>query len=99
MSSSLSPELRKKYNRRNMTARKGDTVKIMRGDFKGVSGEVTRVSLNDLKIYVEGVTGKKSDGTDVEKALDPSNVQITDLIVEDKKRKKIIERNISEVEK
>jgi len=92
--STLSRELRKKYNRRSLPVRKGDTVKIMRGEFKGVSGEVTRVSLKSYKIYVDGVTIKKADGTDVEKALDPSNVMITDLFMEDKERREVLERKI-----
>jgi len=92
--STLSRELRKKYNRRSLPVRKGDTVKIIRGEFKGVSGEVTRVSLKSYKIYVDGVTIKKADGTDVEKALDPSNVMITDLFMEDKERREVLERKI-----
>lgn len=94
MGSTLSRELREKYSRRSLPVRKGDTVKIMKGEFKGTSGEVMNVSLKNYRIYVDGVTIKKADGTDVERALHPSNVVITDLFMEDKERRNILERKI-----
>jgi large subunit ribosomal protein L24 len=90
----LTKELRKKYNRRNIPVRKGDRARIMHGKFKGDVGEVTRVDPKSYKIYMEGITIKKSDGTDVEKAIDPSNVMITDLYLEDKKRREVLERKV-----
>ena len=70
MSSHLSPELRAKYDIRALPVRKGDVVKIMRGDgvktgrdekkvIKGKEGRVTDVFRRDLKIAVEGVNFKK----------------------------------------
>ncbi|MEM4738276.1 MAG: 50S ribosomal protein L24, partial [Acidilobaceae archaeon] len=38
MSAPLSPELREKYGVKNLPVRKGDKVRIMRGDFKGHEG-------------------------------------------------------------
>ena len=94
VSSPLSKELGQKYKRRTLNVRKGDKVRVMRGDFKDNVGEITRVSLKDYKIYVDGITIKKADGTDVEKAIDPSNVMITDLFMDDKERMDLLERNI-----
>ena len=88
----LSKELRAKYKRRNLPLRKGDKVKVMRGDFKGVTGEVMKVSLKDMKVLVDGITIKKASGTDVERPLDPSNLMLTDLNIEDKERRDILER-------
>ena len=96
MGSTLSKELREKYHRRSLPVRKGDNVQIMRGGLKGTSGEVMRVNLKNYKIYVDGVTLKKADGTDVERALDPSNVMITDLYMEDKERREMLERKIKD---
>ncbi|MFH1403908.1 MAG: 50S ribosomal protein L24 [Candidatus Altiarchaeota archaeon] len=96
MSSPLSKELKEKYNRNSIPLRKGDSVKVMRGSFKGVNGQVTRVDLKKYKVYVEGVTMKKADGTDVEKSLNPSNVMITELFLEDKKRREILGRTAKE---
>jgi len=95
LSSPLSKELGQKYKRRTLNVRKGDKVRVMRGDFKGNVGEITRVSLKDYKIYVDGITIKKADGTDVEKSIDPSNVMITDLFIDDKERMDLLERNIT----
>jgi len=94
VASTLSKELREKYNRRNLPARKGDRVKIIRGEFKGDGGEITRVDPKGYKIYIEGINIKKSDGTDVERAIDPSNVMITDLYMEDKERRGVLERKV-----
>ena len=94
----LSKELREKYNRRTMPIRKKDIVKVMRGDFKGATGEVLRVDSTKYKIYVDGVKISKADATEVERAIDPSNIMITDIFLEDKKRRKILERKLSEEE-
>lgn len=88
----LSKELREKYNKRSMMLRVGDTVKIMRGKFKGKIAKITKINLKKLKIYLEGITRKKSDGKEVQVPMRPSNLQIISLNLEDKKRIKIIER-------
>jgi large subunit ribosomal protein L24 len=90
VSATLSEELRVKYKRRSLPVRKGDTVKIMRGALKGHTGEIMSVDLSKYKVYVNGVTAKKSDGTDVEKPVHPSNVMITGLHEEDKKRRALL---------
>jgi len=91
----LSRELREKYGTRSIPVRKKDIVKVTRGNFKGVTGEVLRVDLDKYKIYVDGVKISKSDSTNVERAIDPSNVIVTDIFLEDKKRRKILERKFS----
>lgn len=88
----LSKELRKKYKKRAIGIKKGDTVKVVRGDFKGHLGKVIEVNLKDTKIYVEGVEITRKDGTKVRRALDPSNLIITELNLDDKIRQKILER-------
>jgi len=88
ISANLSKELRKKYGKRNMPLRKGDEVKILRGEFKGKSGNIDAVSLKKLKVMVEGIFRTKKDGTKVSVYLDPSNLQIRELNLDDKKRMK-----------
>ncbi len=88
----LSRELREKYGVKRLPVRKGDKVRIMRGDFKGHEGEVVRVDLKRIAIYVDGVTIKKADGTPVFRPIHPSNVMIIDLKLDDEWRRKIIER-------
>lgn len=94
LSSHLSDELREKYKRRSFPIRKGDTVKIVRGDFKGFSGAVLRVDREKMRIYVEGVTREKVDGTKVLIPIHPSKVMITKLNLDDKKRVEALERKI-----
>jgi large subunit ribosomal protein L24 len=79
VSALLDEKLRVKKKRRSMGLRKGDTVVVMRGDFKGHKGKVARVNLKRMKIFVEGVTVQKADGSDRFYPLDPSNVKIVKL--------------------
>ena len=88
----LSPELREKYGVKRLPVRVGDVVRILRGDCRGHEGKVTKVDLREVKIYVEGVTIKKADGTPVPRPIHPSKVMIVKLDLSDKWRKKIIER-------
>jgi len=94
--SHLSKKLQEKYGRRSVPVRKGDVVRIMRGQFKGVDGEVLTVDLKKCSVYVEGVTIKKTDGTDTARAVAPSNMMITDLTLDDKKRIAMLERGMKE---
>jgi large subunit ribosomal protein L24 len=82
----LSKELREKYNQRNTRVIKGDTVKVVRGDHIGVVGLVDFVLTKKARIVVDGVSVKKADGTEVPRPMDPSNVMITELNLEDKRR-------------
>ncbi len=91
----LSAELKKKYNRNAVNVRQGDVVTVTRGAAAKKSGEVTRVDYGAYKVYVDGVTRKKSDGTDVQQPIDPSNLMITDLYIEDKERRAVLERTLS----
>ncbi len=88
----LSKELRKQYGKRNLGLRKGDEVKILRGDFKGKTGKVSDVDLKKLKIYVEGVKRKKTTGEDASVSFHPSNMMITNPVMDDPRRKKVIEK-------
>ncbi len=88
----LAPELRKELGIKRLPVRKGDIVRIMRGDWKGHEGKVVDVDLKRCRIYVEGVTIRKADGTEVFYPIHPSNVMIVKLGSIDEVRKKIIER-------
>ena len=88
----LSPELRKELGIKRLPIRKGDVVRILRGDWKGHEGKVVKVDLKRVRIHVEGVTIKRADGTPVYYPIHPSKVMIIKLGEVDKVRKKIIER-------
>jgi large subunit ribosomal protein L24 len=88
----LSKELRKSLGIRSIPVRKGDKVRIMRGEFKGIKGTVTKVDLKNLKVYIDSVKRKKVSGREVQVPIDPSNLEITELVRGDKTREKIINR-------
>jgi len=88
----LSKELKDKYKKRAITPRQGDKVKVMRGRFKGKEGIIEKVDLKKLKIYVRGMETIKKDGTKVLVPLDPSNLMLTEIKLDDKMRKKSLER-------
>jgi large subunit ribosomal protein L24 len=91
MASHLSEELLLKYNRRSLTVIKGDEVKMMRGDHKGTSGKVLTIDARFRKVTVDGITNKKADGTEVPLPVDPSNLLITKLNLEDNRRRSKLE--------
>ena len=92
MSANLGRELGEEYDRRNLPLRKEDKVEVLRGDFKGHEGKVEKVDLKRYRVYVEGVTIQKVDGTSVYFPIHPSNLRIVDLNLDDEKRIQILER-------
>jgi large subunit ribosomal protein L24 len=87
----LSPELRGSHIVKSFPVRSGDTVRIMRGDHKGFEGKISRVDLKNYRIYVEGLTREKVDGTTIFVPVHPSKVVVTHLNLDDKWRKEILE--------
>lgn len=90
MAAPLSSELTASKGAKTLPVRKGDTVRIMRGDNKGFEGKVSRVDLKAYRIYMEGLTREKVDGTNIFIAVHPSKVQIRNLNLDDKYRKEKI---------
>jgi len=88
----LSPELRKSHGVKSIPVRSGDTVRIVRGDHKGIEGKITRIDRRKYRIYVEGLTREKVDGTAIFVPIHPSKVTITNLNLDDKWRKQVLER-------
>jgi large subunit ribosomal protein L24 len=88
----LSRELRSQFKRRSLPVRKGDEVKVMRGKFKGTIGKISRVDLKRLKVYMENVKRKKVSGQEVLLPIHPSKLLITNPIMDDPKRKEVVER-------
>merc|ERR1711871_969976 len=95
MSSSLSKELRTKYDCKSVPVRKGDTVLIKcgskEGGVRGKSGKVITVYRRRWCIHVEKVVRDKKNGSQVPIPVDPSNCEITALKL-DKSRKELLKR-------
>ncbi len=82
----LSKELRQKYGRRTIRVRTGDKVKIMRGQFAKIEGKIESVNLKKSKIFVAKAEIQKKDGSKARYPINPSNVLVTELNTDDKKR-------------
>jgi large subunit ribosomal protein L24 len=99
VSAHLSASLRKQIGKRSLPLRKGDEVRVMRGQYTGAVGKVEEVDLKQLKIYVENVKRKKASGQEAAVAMHPSKLMITNLVMEDKERKFLAERKGSKPSK
>lgn len=92
VSAPLSPSLRAEHGTRSMPVVIDDTVSITKGDRKLSEGKVLKVNIEDKKIYIEGVTRTRQDGSTVQIPVRPANVIITRLNLNDPKRRAILER-------
>jgi len=88
----LSPELVKSKGAKTLPVRKGDTVRVVRGDHLGFEGKVSRVDLKRYRIFLEGLTREKVDGTNIFVSVHPSKVMIKNLKLDDNWRKAVVER-------
>lgn len=92
MTARLTRELQLKHNRKRLSVVKGDSVRVIRGEFKGVEGEVTTVDRKTGRLAIDGVTREKADGSTMFYPLHPSKVEITKIQEKDSWRAKIMER-------
>lgn len=86
LGSPLSKDLRQKYGKRNVRVVNGDTVKIIRGEFKGVDGKVEKVYPISNSITVAGIKKEKTKGDKFDVYIHSSNVIVTALNTDDKWR-------------
>lgn len=93
MAAKLSKDLAKKQGIRKAAVRKGDKVKIVRGQFRGKSGRVNRTSIIRTKLFIDGIERTKIDGSKAFYPIHPSNVIITELNLDDKRRLKRAKKN------
>ena len=89
--SQLSTELRERHGKRSVRPRVGDTVRIVRGEFKDIEGKVTKVDPSSGVVNVEGVTREKIKGGTSPVPIPSSNLILTALVLDDKERKKKLE--------
>jgi large subunit ribosomal protein L24 len=97
LGATLSKDLREKYGRRSARVIKGDTVRVMRGEFKGIDGKVTQVSTEKNSVAVEGIKREKLKGGNVDIYIHTSNVMITGMNLDDKWRQNRLEKQKTKV--
>jgi len=96
ISAHLKENLLLKYDKRAVPVVKGDTVKVMRGSFKGHEDKIAHVNVKKGYIEIEGIILTKADGKKIAKPVHASNVVIIKLNLTDKWRRKKLERGVSE---
>ncbi len=89
---SISKDLRKKYSRRSIRIMTDDTVKVMRGEYKGLTGKVTKISTETSGVAIEGNKKEKLKGEKIDVYIHSTNMIITSLNTDDKWRLKILEK-------
>jgi large subunit ribosomal protein L24 len=92
LGATLSKDLRKKYGRRSARVIEGDTIKVLRGEFKGIDGKVTKTSTEKNSVAIEGIKREKLKGGNVDIYIHTSNVMITGLNLDDKWRQNRLEK-------
>ena len=91
LGSPLSKDLQKRYGKRSIRVVLGDTVKVMRGEYRGVDGKISKVSIADNSVAIEGVKKEKSKGEKFDVLIRSTNVVITNLNLDDHWRKTKLE--------
>ena len=86
LGSALSKDLHKKYGKKSVRVIEGDSVTILRGEFKGVDGKVADVSTEKSSVAIEGVKKEKTKGDKFDVFIHTSNLVITSLNTDDKWR-------------
>ena len=88
LGANLSENMRKQHNKRSMRVIKGDTVRILRGEYVGIEGKVEKVNTEKSTLSIEGVQREKIRGGKVKVQIPASNVQIISVNTDDDYRMK-----------
>ncbi|MCX6662784.1 MAG: 50S ribosomal protein L24 [Euryarchaeota archaeon] len=99
ISSHLAENLLLKYDRRSLPVVKVDTVKVMRGNYRGHEDKISKVNVRDQTVEIEGVTITTAKGTKIAKPIHASTLLITKLNITDKWRRQKLESGLSETTK
>jgi len=86
LGSTLSKDLHKKYGKKSVRIIEGDSVKIVRGEFKGVDGKISKVSMQKSGVSIEGIKKEKTKGEKFDIYIHTSNLIVTSLNTGDKWR-------------
>src|ERR671933_2102327 len=90
--STLTEDLREQYRRRSIRVIKGDTVRVMRGEYTGIEGKVEKVNTIRGTLSIEGVQREKVRGGNVKVQIHSSKVRVSGLNLDDKYRQDRVRR-------
>ena len=86
LGANLSKDLQKKYGKRSVRVLEGDSVKIVRGEFKGVDGKISKVSTQKNSVAIEGIKKEQTRGEKYDVYIHTSDLIVTSLNSDDKWR-------------
>ncbi len=86
LGSLLSKDLQKKYGKRSIRVNEGDSIKIVRGEFKGEDGKIAKVSPQKNSVTIEGIKKEKTKGDKFDVYIHTSNLLVTSLNSENRWR-------------
>ncbi|MFW9799019.1 MAG: 50S ribosomal protein L24, partial [Candidatus Thorarchaeota archaeon] len=89
--------LQEEYGMRSMRIKKGDLVRIMRGQFRDTEGKVIAVDYRNIRVHLENATVTRADGKEAQIPMHPSNLMLVKLELDDD-RKRIIENKVVQIE-
>jgi large subunit ribosomal protein L24 len=94
LGANITKNLKNQYSKRSLRVIKGDTVRILRGEYKGIEGKIEKVNTKRGTVSIEGVQREKIKGGNVKVQIHASNVQIISLEMGDHLRaNKLKEKN------
>src|ERR671910_2935014 len=82
----LEDSLRKQFGRKNIRVVKGDSVRVMRGEYKGIEGKVEKVNTEHATFHIEGIQREKIRGGQVKVPIPSSKVMVISLNLDDNYR-------------
>jgi large subunit ribosomal protein L24 len=88
--------LQEEYGLRSLVVKKGDLVRVMRGQFRDTEGKVVKVDYSAIRVYLESATTTKADGKEAQIPVHPSNLMLVKLELDDD-RKKIIDNKVVKI--
>jgi large subunit ribosomal protein L24 len=88
--------LREEYSLRSLVVKKGDLVRVMRGQFRDTEGKVVKVDYSAIRVYLESATTTKADGKEAQIPVHPSNLMLVKLELDDE-RKQIIDNKLVKI--
>lgn len=92
----LDDALMGEYGIKRLTLRKGDSVRVISGEFDGIEGKILSLNKKTRRVTIEECTLEKKDGSNYYVPISVSKLVLTKLVTEKNKidpwRLKIIER-------
>jgi len=88
----LEDSLRKQYRRKTIRVIKGDSVRVMRGEYKGVEGKVEKVHTERATFHIESIQREKIRGGQVKVPIHSSKVMVIGLNLDDDHRSSKLQR-------